>query len=297
MNYFSLLLNPMRRLNKFGENFATAGFTLIELLVVIVILAILGVVGATIFSGVTTRVQEAERRTEVNSIAKALEVNKNPVSGTYGNPLSASWFTDQRVPTPPEGGNYNISYSSDNTRYRVCSALKDDPGFNNGGCFATSATCFCKEAATGTGGGSESALLAGAFRLQASSTSVSVNNQFTVNILARSDSEPSSLFSAVLSFDPARLEVMSYSTAGSFISNWDEEYYDNVTGEVSFAGGVPNPGYQTSGVDSLFVSLVFRAKTAGSAPINFGSSAIYRTGGANENVLNSTTPVTITVTP
>lgn len=57
------------------------GFTLIELLVVIAIIAVLAVIGFAVFSGLSTRGNDARRQADVKAIADALEVKRANVSG------------------------------------------------------------------------------------------------------------------------------------------------------------------------------------------------------------------------
>lgn len=113
------------------------GFTLVELLVVIVILSILGIAGVTIFSSVTKNAQDARKKSDIESIAKAYETNYNPLSGYQA--LSGDQFGDGVIPTPPEGGSY-FNELQPNGGFRVCTAV-------NGGsnpCSSDSDTCFCK---------------------------------------------------------------------------------------------------------------------------------------------------------
>lgn len=114
-----------------------------ELLVVIVILAILATVGFVQYSGVGSRAGNSEKLTEVKAIAAALESNYNQADGTYPA-LQASMFADNKIPTPPEGGSYNVSYSAGNTGYRVCANLS-----GSGSCSSSSATCSCSDSAQG----------------------------------------------------------------------------------------------------------------------------------------------------
>ena len=59
------------------------GFTLIEILVVISIIAILAVIGVSVFSGAQGSARDGRRRSEVSSLAKAIESAKNFEDNTY----------------------------------------------------------------------------------------------------------------------------------------------------------------------------------------------------------------------
>lgn len=59
------------------------GFTLIELLVVITIIAILAVIGFTVYSGLQMRARNAKAKLDIDSIAKALEVNYTALDAKY----------------------------------------------------------------------------------------------------------------------------------------------------------------------------------------------------------------------
>ena len=54
----------------------TSGFTLVELLVVVAIIAVLAVIGFAVFSGLTSRGNDARRRADLKSIADAMEAAK-----------------------------------------------------------------------------------------------------------------------------------------------------------------------------------------------------------------------------
>ncbi len=58
------------------------GFTLIELLVVIAIIAVLSTIGFAVFSGVQKGARDAKRRSDIDAIAKALEIYKSQ-NNTY----------------------------------------------------------------------------------------------------------------------------------------------------------------------------------------------------------------------
>ena len=83
------------------------GFTLIELLITVIIIAVLVVIGITVFSGTQQKARDARRRSDVISISKALEVNKQVSSYTT---IQSSFFSRNIIPqdsyttgaTPPK---------------------------------------------------------------------------------------------------------------------------------------------------------------------------------------------------
>ncbi len=129
---------------------------------------------------------------------------------------------------------------------------------------------------------------------------VPVGSQLTVEIMARSDIDPSNLFSAQMNFPAGLLQVLSINTTGSFISsgNWVDLFFDNAAGKISLVGAVPNPGFRTvppaPGVwfadNSSFAKIVFQAVGPGQAALTYNPfSKIYRNSD-NLNVLTTTTP-------
>lgn len=103
------------------------GFTLIELLVVIVIISVLAFVGITGFIGVTKSARDIQKRSDIAAIVKALEANYNPGSG-YPPQLQDSWFATGKIPTPPEGGSYPVTFSQ-NTGFQACATLSDNSSY------------------------------------------------------------------------------------------------------------------------------------------------------------------------
>lgn len=82
------------------------GFTLIELAVVIVIIAVLAIIGFAVFSGLIGAGNDARRQTDLNAIAKALEVNK----GSTYVVLANKQFASGSIPKDPVGGSKHGPY-------------------------------------------------------------------------------------------------------------------------------------------------------------------------------------------
>lgn len=73
------------------------GFTIVELLIVIVVIGILAAITIVAFNGVQQRGRDAQRKSDINSIAKALEVyylDKGYFPAAGGSTaINASWST------------------------------------------------------------------------------------------------------------------------------------------------------------------------------------------------------------
>ena len=123
------------------------GFTLVELLVVIVILAILGVIAVTIFAGTQSKARDAKRKSDITSIAKAMEANYIVGTG-YSTVVSTTWFADQMVPQNPQPN--GVSYSTNaigTSSWTFCALLENSTGNGTGPSTLTGTTSgnwFCK---------------------------------------------------------------------------------------------------------------------------------------------------------
>lgn len=90
------------------------GFTLIELLVVISIISILATIGIASYQGAQKNARDARRRSDVDAIAKSLEVNKDQ-SSLYYPPISPTWFESAAVPVDTTTPKYCILSRTDST--------------------------------------------------------------------------------------------------------------------------------------------------------------------------------------
>lgn len=99
---------------------------------------------------------------------------------------------------------------------------------------------------------------------------------------------------ATITFPKDKLEVKSLSKTGSVFTLWPvEPSYSNANGAVSFAGGLPSPGFNRSG--GTIITITFQAKTVGSARLTISGAQVAANDGQGTNVLSSTGSATITI--
>lgn len=89
----------------------SSGFTLIELMIVIILIAILSVIGYAVYSnlGLQAKARNDTRRADLDSIAKALEINR---SSTAYIALAASQFSNNVIPSDPVTSNVYCANST-----------------------------------------------------------------------------------------------------------------------------------------------------------------------------------------
>jgi len=121
------------------------GFTLIELLVVIAIIAILSVIGFTVFTNAQKGARDSKRRGDINTIAKAYEVNYS--SGGNYTALAGTNFTGNTIPQDPTKGDYYNVVATDGSGYKVCASLENN---SSQYCNSTSSSCVCITSSQGT---------------------------------------------------------------------------------------------------------------------------------------------------
>lgn len=149
-------------------SFNPLGFTLIELLIVITIIAVLATIGFAVYSSLNTgpRSRNASRRADIDSISKALELNKVdggnykvladtqfsngtiPKKDVKGNLYCGNTTADERPDTPTEvwtaacpAGFSAVSnlIPLAGTKWKICTWLEDEDGADAG-----VAKAFCK---------------------------------------------------------------------------------------------------------------------------------------------------------
>ena len=95
-----------------------------------------------------------------------------------------------------------------------------------------------------------------------------VGSTFSVSVFINTSGKPVNAIEADLKFDHNKLQVVSLTTQTSLFKIWVEEpTYSNSQGTINLKGGVPSPGITTS--KGKVVTITFRAKSTGSAPITF----------------------------
>lgn len=114
-----------------------------------------------------------------------------------------------------------------------------------------------------------------------------VGSIFDVSIFVNTGGEDVNAVEVNLEFDPLKLQVASPSTGKSFIEVWvSQPTYSNRKGKMSFMGGIPSPGINTS--SGLVSTVTLRAIAPGETTINFfSSSKVLLNDSEGTNVLNS----------
>ncbi len=117
-----------------------------------------------------------------------------------------------------------------------------------------------------------------------SSGSHAVGTTFSVSIYVSSADQALNAASGVISFPNDKLEVTSLSKTGSIFTLWVQEpAFSNSAGTVNFEGIVLNPGF--TGSSGKAITIVFRTKAAGNAPLTFSSGSALANDGKGTNIL------------
>jgi hypothetical protein len=113
-----------------------------------------------------------------------------------------------------------------------------------------------------------------------------VGDIVTVKMLVNSDGQAINSASGQIDFPTASLQALSISEANSIFSLWVQKpTFSNSQGNISFDGGIPNPGFNGTAGDVFDVT--FRATQAGPADLSFGQTAVLANDGSGTNVLQT----------
>jgi hypothetical protein len=132
------------------------------------------------------------------------------------------------------------------------------------------------------------------FTLDPGTGTCGVGQSFHVSVLVDTRGEAINAVEADLAFPSAMLEVTGIdATAGSFLPVVVEKSFNNTSGRIRIAGGVPTPGF--IGAAGKVATITFHAKTAGSATVTFEGTSKLMRNHDNINVLAGTSPGRITI--
>jgi hypothetical protein len=107
---------------------------------------------------------------------------------------------------------------------------------------------------------------------------------FSVSVYVSSADQAINAASGIISFPADKLEVASLSKTSSIFSLWVQEpSFSNSAGTVNFEGIVLNPGF--IGSSGKAITITFRTKTVGNAPLTFSSGSILANDGKGTNIL------------
>lgn len=124
--------------------------------------------------------------------------------------------------------------------------------------------------------------------------SVIENQTFTVNVNINTKGVYINNAEGVVSFPKDLLSAESVSVNGSIFSMWVEQpKLSNITGLVSFNGGIPTPGF--NGAKGKVVSILFKAKKTGIAKISFSSANVYANDGMGTDITSNKNGVSIEI--
>ncbi len=128
-----------------------------------------------------------------------------------------------------------------------------------------------------------------------SNTTVSVGNIISLNVLIDTAGAAINTSSGSVQFPTDLLQVVSVNKASSIFPLWVQDpAFSNAAGTVTFDGGVPNPGF--TGSNGQVMSIVFRAKKAGTASVIFsGDSVVLANDGLGTDILTGTQIATIQI--
>lgn len=121
--------------------------------------------------------------------------------------------------------------------------------------------------------------------LTPSKANFNVGDEFFASVKLNTGGTPTNAVKAILYFPKDKLEVIDISKDGSIFTLWPEEpKFSNETGEISFLGGLPHPGF--NGSDGNLLSIKFKAKEKGGVNLDFGESAVLASDGRGTNIFS-----------
>ncbi len=131
-------------------------------------------------------------------------------------------------------------------------------------------------------------------QINSNSATLSPGGIMTLSVMLNSEGVAINNADATIVFPKDLLEVVSVNKSESIFSLWVEEpVYSNITGSITFNGGIPTPGF--NGPNGTILSIVVKAKAAGQADLIFSEAAVRANDGLGTNVLNSKNSKTVMI--
>ncbi len=124
--------------------------------------------------------------------------------------------------------------------------------------------------------------------LSPTSGTFQVGSTFNISVLVNTAGNDINALRVDLKFNPQKLQVASPTAGKSFVSVWiSQPTYSNVNGTITFQGGMPTPGVNTS--SGLVSTITFRAIAPGSANISvLETSQVLLNDGRGTDILGLT---------
>jgi len=129
-------------------------------------------------------------------------------------------------------------------------------------------------------------VFAASLYLSPATGSYNIGQTFSIGVYISSVDQAMNAASGVISFPSDKLEVISLSKSGSIITLWVQEpTFSNTLGTINFEGIVLNPGF--TGSSGKVITVNFKTKAIGSAPLTFSSGSVLANDGKGTNILAS----------
>jgi len=129
-------------------------------------------------------------------------------------------------------------------------------------------------------------VFAASLYLSPATGSYNIGQTFSVGVYVSSIDQAMNAVSGVISFPSDKLEAISLSKSGSIITLWVQEpTFSNTLGTINFEGIVLNPGF--TGSSGKVITVNFKTKAIGSAPVTFSSGSVLANDGKGTNILAS----------
>lgn len=110
-----------------------------------------------------------------------------------------------------------------------------------------------------------------------------VADTFSIEVKVDTADLPINASQTIIYFPIDKLEVLGFSKSDSIFTLWPEEpAFSNSSGEISFSGGVPHPGFTGTG---NIITINFRAENEGVANLSLGEAQVLADDGKGTNIL------------